>query len=200
MKPADMLSLLPVKPENMPKIATIENKPTRASIKAFQEIIQDQDMSITTYDHNLGLLRMVLRTSDFDPLNKRNPFYPPIDPRTAPVNATGTASQITEVVRLYKDDKEKFTTYCEFRIILISMITNKCPEKYTNTLKHRITKFYQCDPLTLLTHLYTEYRTITSSPLTQNFNRTTARWNPPTPIADLFQELNDRREFAEEGN
>ena len=61
MKPANNLALLPVKPEYMPKIATITNKPTRAIIKAFQETIQYQAMSITTCDHNLGFLGMVLR-------------------------------------------------------------------------------------------------------------------------------------------
>ena len=100
-------------------------------------------MSITTCDHNLGFLGMALRASDFDPLNNGNPFAPPIDPGPAPINATGTAALITEVVCLYKDDKEKFTTYCEFHIILISMITNKCPEKYMTTIKHRITNFCQ---------------------------------------------------------
>ena len=157
-------------------------------------------MSITTCDHNLGFLGMVLRASYFDPLNNGNPFAPPIDPGPAPINPTGTAPQITEVVRLYKDDKEKFTTYCEFHIILISMITNKCSEKYMTTLKHRITKFCRFEPLTLLTHLYTEYGTITSSDLMANFDRMTARWNIPTPISDLFQQLNDGKEFAEEGN
>ena len=80
------------------------------------------------------------------------------------------------------------------------MITNKCPEKYMTTLKHRTTNFCQCEPLTLLTHLYTEYITITSSNLTENFDRMTACWNPPTPISDHFQQLKDGKEFAEEGN
>ena len=79
MKPADILALLPVKPEDMPEISTITNKPTRSSIKASQESIQDQAISITTCDHNLGFLGMVLLASYFDPLNNRNPFVPPID-------------------------------------------------------------------------------------------------------------------------
>ena len=153
MKPADILALLPVKPEDMSEIATTANKPTRASIKDFQESIQDQAMSITTCGHNLGFLGMVLRASYFDPLNNRNPFVPPIDPKPAPVNATGTYAQITEVVGRYKYYKEKITTYCEFRLILITMITNKCPEKYMTTLKHCITNFREYEPLTLLTHL-----------------------------------------------
>ena len=69
MKPADILALLPVKPEYMPEIATIANKPTRERIKSLQESIQDQSVSITTCDHNLGFPGMVIRASDFDPLN-----------------------------------------------------------------------------------------------------------------------------------
>ena len=107
MKPADILALLTVKPEDMPKIATIANKPTRASVKYFQEIIQDQAMPITTSDHNLGFLTMVLQALYFDPLNNGNPFAPPIEPGPVPINATGTSAQITEVVHVYKDEKVK---------------------------------------------------------------------------------------------
>ena len=61
MKLADILALLLVKPEDMPEIETTTNKATRARIKYFQEIIQNQAMVITTCDHILGFLRMVLR-------------------------------------------------------------------------------------------------------------------------------------------
>ena len=86
-------------------------------------------------------------------LNNGNPFALPTDPRPDPVNAIGTATQITEVVRLYKYDKVKITCYYKFRIILVSIITNKCPYKYTATLKHRITNILQCELLTLLSPL-----------------------------------------------
>ena len=122
---------------------------------------------------------MVLQASDFDPLKNGNLFAPPIDTGPAPANSIGTSSKITEAVRLYKYYKEKFTIYCEFHIILISVITYKCPGKYMTTLKHRITKFYQCELIILLAHLYTEFGTITSSDLTDNFDFMTACWNPP---------------------
>ena len=80
------------------------------------------------------------------------------------------------------------------------MITNKCPEKYMTTIKHRITKYIQCEPLALLTKLYTKYGTTTSSNITANFNLMTSSWNPPTPIYDLFQQINDGKDFAEEVN
>ena len=86
-------------------------------------------MAITTCDHNVGFFGMIFLSSYFDPLNNGNLFAPPVYPWPAPVNANVTAAQITEVVRIYKHDKENLTTYGEFHIILISMITNKCPEK-----------------------------------------------------------------------
>ena len=127
MNPDDILVLLPIKPEDMPKITTMTNKKIRASIKYFQESIQYQAMAITNCDQNLGFLGMVFWASGFDPINHGNPFVTPTYPVPAPVNAIGTDSKITEVVCLYKDDKEKFNTYCGFFIILISMITNKYP-------------------------------------------------------------------------
>ena len=80
------------------------------------------------------------------------------------------------------------------------MITNKCPEKYMTTLKYHITKFCQRETLILLDNLYTEYGTITSFDLTANFDSMTACWNPPTPITDLFQQLNDGKYFSEDEN
>ena len=62
-------------------------------------------MTITTCDQNLGFLGMLLWGSDFDTLNNGNPFAPLTYPVPAPVNAIDTAAQITEVIRLYKDDK-----------------------------------------------------------------------------------------------
>ena len=72
-------------------------------------------MSMTPRDHNLYFLGIVLRASDLNPLNNRNIFAPPTDLGPYPVNSISTSAQITEVVSFYKDDKEKFTTYCEFR-------------------------------------------------------------------------------------
>ena len=135
----------------MPKISITTKKPTQASIKSFQESIQFQAMSITTCDHNLGFLGILLRASNSDPLHNRKPFAPPTDLGPAPVNAIVTAAQISDSTNTTK----KFTTYCKLHIVLISVITNSCPEQYMTTLKHRITKFFQCGPITLLSLIYT---------------------------------------------
>ena len=80
-------------------------------------------MAFTTCDHNLDFLEMVLWVSEIDHLNNGKPIISATHPRPVPINSIDTAAQFTEAVRIYKDKIEKFTTYCEFRIILISMIT-----------------------------------------------------------------------------
>jgi hypothetical protein len=202
MKASDILALLPVKLEDMPKIATSTQEPTRQSLKAFQECIQDQAMAITSSDPILGFLGLVIQDSRYITLSATQTSYtPPTDPGAAPPDTAGlTAFQISEGVRRYSIERDDFKTFCEFKIILISMITNNCPDKYLTTLKDPITKFRRCTPLQLLQHLWNDYGTITSQDLTANYTKMTAQWNPPTPIEDLFLQLRDGQEFATEGN
>ncbi len=199
MKASDILALLPVKPSEMPQIATSTEPPTRQSLKIFQESIQDQAMAITTSDPILGFLGLVLKDTVFQTLNATATSYvPPMDPGTAPT-ATGTAAVITEATRVFVINQDKYNTYVQFKIILISMITTNCPEKYLSDLKDPITKFRRCDPLELLDHLWSTFGTITSKDLTTNWSTMNAQWNPPTPIADLFKQLQDGQIFAKDG-
>ena len=59
---------------------------------------------------------MVLRASDFDPLNNENPFAPPIDPVTAPIKTTGTAAQITEFFCREKKTKKNSPPTAHFTL------------------------------------------------------------------------------------
>jgi hypothetical protein len=199
MKASDILALLPVTPSNMPQIATSTEPPTRHSLKNFQESIQDQAMAITTSHPLLGFLGLVLRDSIFQTLSDPATSYtPPANPGNSP-NVTGTGAVIAEATRVFIIKQDKYKTYVQFKIILISMITTNCPEKYLSDLKDPITKFCRCTPLELLDHLWTTFGTITSKDLTDNWSSMNAQWNPPTPIADLFQQLQDGQTFAKDG-
>ena len=61
-EPADILSLLPVKSEDMLDITTKKIKLNHAIIKTFQNIIQDQSMTmtITICNHIIGFLVIVI--------------------------------------------------------------------------------------------------------------------------------------------
>jgi hypothetical protein len=199
MKASDILALLPVKPADMPQIATATEPPTRQSLKYFQESIQDQAMAITTSDPVLGFLGLVLKDSVFRTLSTPAASYtPPANPGDTP-NGTGSAAVIAEATRVFILEQEKYNTFVQFQIILISMITTNCPEKYLYELKDPITKFRRCSPLDLLNHLWTTFGTITTKDLTDNWSSMNAQWNPPTPIADLFKQLQDGQIFALDG-
>ena len=176
MKASDILALLPFKLEDMPKIATSTQEPTRQSLKAFQECIQDQAMAITTTDPILGFLGLVIAENRYITLSAdQTAFTPPPNPGQTTPDAEGlTARQLTESLRQYDDARAEYKTFCELRIILISMIINSCPDKYLAVLKDPITKFRRCTPLQLLQHLWTVYGTITSQDLTSNYTAMTA--------------------------
>jgi hypothetical protein len=200
MKASHILALLPVTPSDMPQIPTSTEPPNRQSLKTFQESIQDQAMAITTSDPLLGFLGLILKDSIFQTLNATATSYtPPADPSNAP-NPTGNATVVAKATRVFVIDKDKYNTCVQFKIILILMITTNCPEKYLSDLKDPITKFRCCTPLELLNHLWTTFGTITSKNLTDNWSSINAQWNPPTPIADLFQQLQDGQTFAKDGN
>jgi hypothetical protein len=199
MKASDILALLPVTPSDMPQIATSTAPPTRQSLKNFQESIQDQAMAITTSDP----LSRFPRPSP-QRLHLPNPQRPSNLLHTASRSRQlsqriGTGAVIAEATRIFIIEQDKYNTYVQFKIILISMITTNCPDKYLSDLKDPITKFRRCTPLELLDHLWTTFGTITSKDLTDNWSLMNAQWNPPTPIADLFQQLQDGQTFAKDG-
>ncbi len=76
MKASDILALLPVKPEAMPKIATSIQEPTRLTLKSFQECIQDQAMAITSANEpTLGFLGLVLKDSSYVTINNGTTLF-----------------------------------------------------------------------------------------------------------------------------
>jgi hypothetical protein len=130
MKASDILALLPVKLEDMPKIATSTQEPTRLSLKTFQEFIQDQAMAVTSAtEPMLSFLGLVLKDTSYITISTNGASYTaPVDPGASPVHiANATAAQINETSRLFTIQRDHFKTSCEFQVILVSMITNNCP-------------------------------------------------------------------------
>ena len=116
MKSSEILALLPHKLEYMPKIATSTQEPTRQYLKAFQEFIKYQAMTITPTDPVLGFLGLVINDSSCIKLSDNQiSFIPPANPGKAPPYATGlTATHITEGIRRYNISREEYRTFREF--------------------------------------------------------------------------------------
>jgi hypothetical protein len=67
-------------------------------------------------------------------------------------------------------------------------------------MKHGITVYGNVSSLALMTQLWDNYGQITQADLKANTKKMQLPWNPPTPIEDLFIQLEEGRNFAEDGN
>ena len=74
------------------------------------------------------------------------------------------------------------------------MSTN--PLLYIKAVRHKITKFGNITPKELLDHLSSTYGEITAEDMNQNELRMNAKWMPPTPIEELFDQLREAQIFA----
>ena len=184
----------------MPQIATATTTPTYTSILKFQEAINSQALAIPITGSDLGHLALVISDTDYNSVNNNVNFVAPVSPGLTPVHANGaTAAQIAETNRIFSVDTTRFEVFQNTRTQLRNLILNAVPDKYTNSLKNKVTQYNNVTPLRLITYLTAKYGTVTESDLTANYDRMTAPWNPPTPIEVLFEQLKEGQEFASEG-
>lgn len=214
-----------VKPENMPRISTDASKPTYSTLRAFQDAIQDNAMTIPSPQTELGHLALVISPADFFAVNARTAFIVPTDPGLAPTNpASATRAGATtrasagadaaaavpdptsdlaftgpEALRAFKEAKETFNTYNKAKTALRNLILNSVHDTYICALKEKITRYRMVEPITILNHLWSTYGTIDAADNTANETRMKAQWNPPTPIEELFKQLEEGQLYAASG-
>ena len=222
----DIISQFPIAAADMPKIATSTNAPTFDSLTKFQQAINLQAIAIPSPhgDTNLGLLHLVIPEKDYITKSstqqpypvQNNPGMTPAKPTTTTVTedkstdpptlttttitkAKPTTADLAEALRIYELQVQNYNLTTNATTQLKNLIINAVPETYIDTLKDPITMFSSVSPLDLLTHLWEEYGTITSDDLSDNYNKMTAPWHPPTPIENLFGQLKKGQEFAAKG-
>ena len=127
-------------------------------------------MAITSTDNVLGFLGLIINNSSYIALSvNTNSFVPPYNPGQTPPESYGlTSANIPKGTHRYYIMREEYRTFREFQIILVSIITNNCPDKYITTRKDPITFFCHYTPIQLLKNLWDEYGTITSQDFTKN--------------------------------
>ena len=191
---------------DIPPLSTETNKPSYTSIYHFLDKLLQNASSVPYPASNLGHISLVLTDLEFTAINGTI-FVPPIDPgptATIPtpapnVNPTAAAI-ISQAHRDHIIRTRIYNTYNATKQLLRNIIINKVDDKYINALKHRITKYNNVDPITLITHLKTNYGRIQLSDKTANSKKMATPWNPPTPVENLWSQLRQGQDFAQEGN
>jgi hypothetical protein len=118
---------------------------------------------------------------------------------SAAVVAGMTASVIAETTRLHREATQVYRTYHNVDQAINKLIIESFDDAYLNALSDEIVGYANCTSLQLLTHLLKYYAMISSTELTQNYERLNAPYDPNQPIETLFQQIQDARSFAVAG-
>ena len=124
----------------------------------------------------------------------------PVDPSLNPtIPNQATAAQIHEHICQHNEQVQAYTIFITTRNLLCNMIINSVDDKYTNALKHCITKYSKVESIDLLNHLKDHYGKVSEHDLIGNATCMKTAWNLPTPIEDLWKQLKAGQEIAEQG-
>jgi len=185
---------------DIPSLSTETEKPSYTSIYHFLDKLIKNAASVPYPATNLGHIALVLTEQEYLAINE-TAFIPPPDPGPTPtIPANPTAAVISQAHRDHTTRTRIYNTYNDTKQLLRNIIINKVDDKYINAIKHRITKYNNIDPITIITHLKTHYGRIQLSDKSANSKKMATPWNPPTPIENLWKQLREGQDFAQEGN
>ena len=185
------------------KLSTNIAPPTYATLRIAQTELNSNATSIGSHggDGELGHLALTITPAAYIALSEGGvPFVPPVNPGAVPIHAAGaTGPQIAETNRQFKEDQATFRLYKEVDHALRNQLIAACHPTYIRALSHDTLGFGKVTCLQLLTHLWKSYGVIKQDELNENYARMNTAWNPPTPIEDLFTQLEEGEKFATAG-
>jgi hypothetical protein len=198
---ASITSSFPV-PELTPLATGTTNEPTYQSIHVACTQLNSNATSIfSTIGGGLhGHLALTMTAAEYLTLaGATNAFVIPHNPGTLTHVAGATGPQISEAVRLHKEQLDNFQLYHTVDKSLRNQLIATTPEVFIQALKDPTVGFGQHSCLDIITHLRATNGEITPDELDQNSIRMSAAWHPPTAIEDMFEQLRIGEEFATEG-
>ena len=126
-------------------------------------------------------------------------FLRPNNPGALPQNVTGTAVVMAEQVRRHKEELCIFCQVDNSDLALKSQLIDVFDGTYFRGLRNRHTGFAGVSYFQMITHLYTNYGTITDVDLIKDERRMDTPFNQSGAIETYFYQIKDAVEFAEAG-
>jgi hypothetical protein len=188
-----------IHPELTP-VATINEEPTYASIHRARTQLHDNAAAVFTSAGGgaHGHLALTMTAAEYLTIAKVA-FQVPTNPTTAPVMVKASKMESTENVRLHEVAKKDFKLYHDVDKALRNQLIAATPDTYLQELRDPYLGYANISCLELITHLRDTYGVISQEDLDANQQRMNAKWHPPTPIEDLFEQLRAGAAFALEG-
>ena len=194
----DTASLFP-HPELTP-IPT-DTKPDYTSLKIIHQQLNANAMAVPSElgGGRHGHLPLVIPAAQFNAIPNTVAWVEPGHPGPNPVYpvAAPTGPVIAAVDRQYKHDLEAFKCYTTTQAILKRILIAAVPDTYIKALKDEYFGYANTTTLDILTHLDTNYGTVTADDLNDNIKRLTAEWNTMQPLEDLWHQIMEARRYAQ---
>ena len=131
----------------------------------------------------------------------RVPFVPPANPGPIPViPTTSTQFQISAITDGHKREARVCHEFNNTDKALKQQLLGAVDDIFTRALKNRYIGYVNVTTKELLNHLFTTYGKITGNNLRVNDMRMNAPYNVNLPIEVLFDQVEDRMDYADAGN
>jgi hypothetical protein len=165
--------------------------PTHASLQLAQRQLNANAQSIFTMAGTglHGHLVLTMAPIPFLAMTAGVAHPPPVHP--------GPVLAATNVARaIHMELASTFTTYHTTDNALKQQLMEACPSVYIRALEDPLLGFSNVTTLAILTHLRTTYGSISPAALDANLLQMQTPWHPPSPLEDLFFQLDEAAAFA----
>ena len=190
------MALFQTKTEDMPRISPNGECPSYTTLREFQDALNRNAMAITSPLDTLGHLGLVVTAEEYKTISPTSDTYTePAKPSAKPTDPSRTRSSVDntfdvhEAIRVWKDEVTVYNIHNTVKNALRNQILHAVDHKYITDLEDPSTQFLLVSPLEIMNHLWDNFGEIDESDLRQNELRMKAAWNPPTPIQDLFKQM-----------
>jgi hypothetical protein len=176
-------------------------RPTVALLKKLKKEIVANAISVHSGEGNglLGHYALVVDATAYLAKSGNIAFVPPIFPGKNPTHPAGaTAPQITEINRQHKADITEFNTYHKTDAALRKQLIDAIPAEYIDILQDQEMGFANVTTLEIMTHLQSNYGTLSINELTENLTQMYSSWSPNDSIEKLLTQIRTCREFAKD--
>jgi hypothetical protein len=180
-------------------IASATSPPTYSTILVARTQLSGNAASIHSNggDGIHGHLSLTISAAEYGLITGGTPFVVPVNPPLNPVHPPGaTAAQIAELNRQHAAAQRVHRIYHEVDNALKNQIIAATHHAYLRAISHPVFGLGTRTCLEVIEHLMVNYGTISQADLDDNAVRMKKAWNPPTPIEELFTQLEEGRAFA----
>ncbi len=185
------------------KIPKIQGAPDFSSLSELKKLLganaAEKDMTLGGSAN--GYLGLILTAAMYNTIAPGTPFVTPIFPGNQPIILAGaTAAQIAEIVRMHTKLMRQWKECRNVDAALKKQLINSVDEIYIQSLRNRMNGYANVTARTMFDHLIQHYRRMQPQDMTANIETLNCRWDPSTPIEALIKQVEDCRDFAEDGN